>query len=232
MFSNTSWHLFTFRGHPIHLAPSFLIVVALFVGMGMESAPNPLYGLLWLPVLFVSILLHELGHAFATDAFGYGKSRIVFQGMGGVAISRGGYRTPKKAIGVSLAGPAVSALLAAASGGALWALTGSLASTPGPLGAFLFLMFQANVFWTVFNLLPIYPMDGGQATYHALEMAKKRDRAWVLRTTAYVSLATIVLALGLAMKVLGVSTFTLLFAAYFAYINVQMLRTGRPVRLA
>ena len=230
MFGHTMWHLFTFRGHPVYLTPSFLVVLVLFVGLGMEGAGMPAYGLLWAPVLFISILLHELGHAFATDRFGYGKSRIVFQGMGGVAISQGGYRQPKKAIAVSLAGPAVSGLLALASGAALFALTGSLTESAGILPQFLRLMFVANLFWTVFNLLPIYPMDGGQALYYAIGMAMKNGRKTVT-TTATVSLVTLGLGVVFGWSSGMVSSFVLFFALYFAYINVQMLRTKRPVSM-
>ena len=228
MFGDKRWYLFTLFGHAVYLTPSFLFILILFVGMNVRSAQDLAVGLLWVPVLFLSILLHELGHAFASDRLGYGKSQIMFWGLGGVAINRfAGHRSPKRSILVSLAGPAVSLLLAVISGAALWFLSGGLSATN--LGTrFLELMYLANAVWAVFNLLPIYPMDGGQAMRSGLLIALK-DQARATRFTGIISMIALALA-AVASFVVMKDFFLILLFAYFAYINWKLITTRQQVR--
>lgn len=229
---NKTWQLFSLFGHKVFLTPSFLIVCAVLAFWGVNSLSGLLSGALIIPVLFVGILLHELGHAAASKRFGYGHSEIMFWGLGGVAINRyRGRRNNKHNIAISLAGPAVSALLGIASGGALYAYTGALSSGSTLLGEFLYLMMTLNIFWAVFNLLPIHPMDGGQAMLSGLKIALK-DTQKAIKMTAYISFAAIALGLGAYSLLLGRVDVTIgLFGAYFAYMNYKMLREGREVRM-
>lgn len=219
------WYLFTIFGNEVYMTPSFLFIMVLFVGMGVQTATQLLTGLLWIPVLFIGILLHELGHALTSRALGYGNSQIVFWGMGGLAINRGGHRPPLHQIFISLAGPLASVLLAIVSGAALFAVEQGMAST-GMLGKFLELMLYVNAFWAVFNLLPIFPMDGGQAMRSGFQMLFK-NAVRSSRYTGYVSIVAIVLTI-LASFVLfqGPGLFLLFLAAYFGYMNWQLIQTG------
>jgi stage IV sporulation protein FB len=113
--------------------------------------------LVWTAVVFVSITIHELGHAFTCIRFGM-QPMILLHGFGGLTLMRGPSLGKWRSILVSAAGPAA--------GFALWGVALIISKTytpPSPLGrsalhALLFL----NFFWTLFNLLPILPMDGGQ----------------------------------------------------------------------
>src|SRR5262249_36296592 len=114
--------------------------------------------LVWIGVTFVSILVHELGHALVLKAFGQ-PSHIVLHSFGGVTISQRRLDRARRGAG-GLAGAVGGALL-------LW--------PPGPpldhsdwwyrqelwvRGAVTFTAY-ANLWWSVANLLPIRPLDGG-----------------------------------------------------------------------
>ena len=121
--------------------------------------------------------------------------------------------------------PAVSLLLGAGSAAGLYAWAGGF-SPSDMFGQFLYLMMSLNLFWAVFNLLPIYPMDGGQATRSALELLMKKRRKDVTRVTGIISLVTLVLALGFASVVLRPDLFMLFLALYFGWINVKLIQRG------
>ncbi|MEC9396717.1 MAG: site-2 protease family protein [Myxococcota bacterium] len=224
MFGDKRWYLFSVAGNPVYVTPSFLLILAMFVGMGVQTAEQLLVGLLWVPILFISILLHELGHAFASRALGYGKSQILFWGLGGLAINNyTGRRSPKNSILVSLAGPAASLILALISGAVLYVVEGGL-STTGLWGVFLWKMFSMNMFWAVFNLLPIYPMDGGQAMRSGFEMIFK-NHSKATRLTGIVSIVTLIIAVVFAQFALrGLGMFTIFLALYFGYLNYKLIQ--------
>jgi Zn-dependent protease len=182
--SEKRWKLFTISGHDVFLTPWFLFLVALFAfsglraGAGMEALTEII---IWAPVLFGGILFHELGHAYALQAYGYGGSRIVLHGFGGVTVNeRRGVTSPGKSIVISLAGPLASLLLGLISAGVLLVYTGSGVSEAfsggGLLPSFLQTMAVVNLVWAVFNMLPINPMDGGHIVLHGLRWGLKNDR--------------------------------------------------------
>lgn len=214
------------------MTPSFLIICVVLALMGVNTPKQLLIGSLIIPVLFIGILLHELGHATASKKFGYGNSEILFWGLGGVAINRyRNMRDHKKNIAISLAGPAVSLILGVVSGVLLYVVEGGLSAT-GYLGEFLQLMMVLNLFWAVFNMLPIHPMDGGQATMSLLKLVTKNSQK-AIKYTAYISFAAIIGGLGLY-AVLFRTTPTMMlifFALYFAYMNWRMLKEGREVQM-
>lgn len=141
---------------PIRVHPSFWIAGALF-----SWDPNHLdLVFLWVMCLFVSVLVHELGHALVAEAFGW-ESEIVLYWCGGLAYSQRNHnRTPWREIAVSLAGPFA--------GFGLFALTLVVAYflpdriDDERVGHVIRLMIFINLFWGVVNLLPVLPLDGGQ----------------------------------------------------------------------
>jgi Zn-dependent protease len=205
---------------------TFLLLLVFFAFQNVNTSEELLRGLLWIPVVFVSVLWHELGHAVATRGFGYGNSMIVLGGMGGVAISEGKVRArPIHSMLISLAGPAASFLLAALSAGALYAVVGGF--TPTHIGArVLYLSAVANVFWGVFNLLPIYPMDGGQAMQYGL-MAGLKQRRRAVQITVIVSAITLAAAMFLAFTQLRSGMMAVLFTLYFGWLNWELWKTTK-----
>ena len=162
-------------------------LIALLLGSSGSLLQIPI----WIFVVFISVLIHEFGHAMAFRFYGV-HSQIVLHAMGGLTIPEAapwgtGWAnvspSPKQQIIISLAGPFAGFLFAALvmmmvifTGGTLHTsiLFGLI---PLPLTAilggqvlsiFLTLLLFVNVFWGMFNLLPVYPLDGGQVTRNVL----------------------------------------------------------------
>lgn len=194
--SEKRWKLFTLSGHDVYLTPWFLVLIGLFAfsglraGAGLQALESVI---IWAPILFGGILFHEFGHAYAIQAFGFGGSRIVLHGFGGVTVNeRRGVTTPGKSIVISLAGPLASLVLGLLSAGALLLYTGSSIGDSFALGGtfakFLQWMTFVNIGWAVFNMLPINPMDGGHVVLHGLRWGLKDNRK-AMRYSAISSLA-------------------------------------------
>src|SRR5687768_14876117 len=186
---------FTIAGIPVRVHPLFWLITLLLAGSG-----NLLLIPIWIVVVFVSILVHELGHALAFRRYGQ-RSQIVLHFAGGLTIPEPVYwgrgianvaLTPNQQIFISLAGPGAGFLLAAlvivfivATGGSV-VTTWLLGFIPLPLPAALpfggrvlnvivTLLLYVNVFWGLINLAPVYPLDGGNVTRYALLQADPAD---------------------------------------------------------
>lgn len=210
------WKLFTLGGHTVYLEPLFLLLIAFFAFSGLKSLDQLPAALLWGPVLFIGILWHELGHAFAIQKFGYGTSTIILQGMGGVTINRRGNTPPGKGAIISVAGPLFSFSLT---------LVFGLASYFYPandlLGQFFYFMAWANFVWGAFNLLPIAPLDGGHIVLHGLRAKFPSRKAHLY--SAYSSLAVLaLLAIPLGMFMSGI--FMIILGLMFVMHNLQVIR--------
>jgi stage IV sporulation protein FB len=173
---------FNLLGFPVRVHPLFwLIAVLLGSGSG-----DPLQILIWVIVVFISILIHELGHALAFRRYGL-SSQIILHFSGGLTIPESalwGNRWANVALGpneqifISFAGPGTGFLFAALIIGFVLAVGGSIITTrllgfiPFPgfallpfggqiLGAFVTSLLWVNLFWGLINLMPVYPLDGG-----------------------------------------------------------------------
>ncbi|GAB5603563.1 site-2 protease family protein [Thermus sp. FJN-A] len=210
-------------GIPVHLDLSFLLVLPLLAFLigsnlplylrlfglpedpGLLQGPWPfLLGLLAALGLFLSVLLHELGHALAARRFGIRTRRITLWLLGGVAQMERIPREPQKELGVALAGPGVSFLLAL--------LFHLLKQGGGPLGFLTHYLALVNLMLGLFNLLPALPLDGGRV-YRAL-LAMRKPYPVATRQTVALSQA-VALALGL-FGLLVMNPFLILIA-FFVY---------------
>lgn len=136
--------------------------------MAMNERDPRLIGI-WLVVVFVSVLAHELGHALVGKAFGL-VPQIDLHGMGGTTSWTGGAELgPARRVAISLAGPFAGFLLAAL----VFAFV--LASPPPDrFGQFAARQLMVvNVVWGVFNLLPLLPLDGGNVLKTTLDAITK-----------------------------------------------------------
>jgi Zn-dependent protease len=154
---------FRLAGIPVRVEPVFFVIILI---LGLNPADiRPVLVATWVGIAFVSILLHEFGHAVAFRIFGIRPS-ITLYGMGGLT-SGSGRLTPVESIIVSLAGP-ISALVLL--GLPAWWLqaNGSITSADGQviLGQIIWI----NIGWSVLNLLPILPLDGGNVMHSVLEL--------------------------------------------------------------
>lgn len=223
MFEVPRWRLFKINGHQVYLEAWFLLLVAFFAFSNVRTSADFFSGMLWAPILFISVLWHEFGHALAIDKFKFGKSIIVLQGFGGVTVNQGRtHATPTQSIIISLAGPAFSFSLTV-----IFGVFAYFVSPPGLLGVFASQMAIVNLFWAVFNLLPIFPMDGGQVMRAGLQMGMRNTRrAWEI--TAYVSLFLLAALVFVSFTVFKAGIFyTILLAFMLASPNIQVLKAVR-----
>jgi Zn-dependent protease len=149
---------FPLFGVPVRVEWWFWLTTILLGGGASAHTPEDWTRVgVWAGVVFVSILVHELGHAFAGRHFGSPPS-IRLLGFGGVTILPGVHFSRTQSIVVSAAGPAAGFAL----GLVVWVLSRTLSDLP-PLAAIAIRdALYVNFFWTVINLLPIQPLDGGQ----------------------------------------------------------------------
>lgn len=155
---------FDLFGTPVRVHPLFWLLTVILGWNALDSA-NPFLNLfIWVVSVFLSILLHEFGHIWMGRAFnsdGY----IVLYSFGGLAIGSSDVRYRWQKVLVSLAGPAIQLLLYGALRGGLY-LAGPAWIVRQPDGVLNFLdqMLAINLFWPLLNLLPVFPLDGGQVS--------------------------------------------------------------------
>lgn len=153
------WRLFRLAGIPLYIHPSWLVVLAFAsVVFQQQFQGNWLAGFGTALLLFVSVLLHELGHSLVALRLGVKVCSITLFMLGGVATVE---RDPPTAIGallVAVAGPAVSLVLALLLALAVHPLS-HLLPVAGLVAEELA---QLNLVLALFNLLPGLPLDGGQ----------------------------------------------------------------------
>jgi len=98
-------------GIPVRIHPFFWVISLIIAIQGSSTPPAVVFS--WIVAVFVSILIHELGHAFMQRRYG-GNPRIVLHGMGGLAICDDCDRSSRSQILISLAGPGAGFVFAAA----------------------------------------------------------------------------------------------------------------------
>jgi Zn-dependent protease len=159
---------FRLLGVDVRVHPLFWLLTVL-LGWSAYSREGGSLGFLavWVACVFASILLHEFGHVLTGWVFG-SKGHIVLYSFGGLAIGSSNLRLRWQRILVLLAGPGIQLLL----WGAIWAYVRfnppSFEQLFRPnlpqqyLWEVLNDLWQINLFWPILNLLPIFPLDGGQ----------------------------------------------------------------------
>lgn len=199
---------------------TFLILIAFFVASFYNPAAGIHYALLWAPVLFLSILLHELAHAAAIALFGYGPSQIILGGMGGVTINARRAR-PWHDMLISLAGPLASFGIFF---GAIWMYAGIPIMRRDPmLAAFLPLLWQANAWWGIFNLIPVSPLDGGHVVRNFFRMFLSERTAFAIAVWIGIVAGAAIVIYGVMQKLVLLS----ILLAWYVWMNYQQWREYR-----
>jgi stage IV sporulation protein FB len=235
---------FSIAGIPVRVHPAFWLITLLF-----GSASGNLASLLvWIPAVFVSILVHELGHAFAMRRYGRPAHIVLYFG-GGLTIPEAvswGYRqqtdialTINQEIAVSLAGPAAGFLMAglvlasvAVAGGSV-GITFLFGLLPYPLaqlpasgwliGLIVGSLLWVNIFWGLINLMPVYPLDGGQVARYVW---LKRNPWDGVRRSLWLSVIVGAVAALVGLALLN-SLYVALLFGLLAFQSYQSLQ-GRP----
>lgn len=240
-------------GIPIRVHPFFWLV-----GVFLGARGHPSVLIMWVGVLFVSILVHELGHALTMRYFGL-RPHVVLYSFGGMAIADSGFSEfggpssefggPSARIGArerilyTLAGPGAGFMLAAlvvigvlTMGGQFlvnwanfpffWQVT--LAAGGQPLDRdeyqmayrLVNLLLYVNILWGLVNLLPVYPLDGGQI---ARELMSQKDPWRGVVQSLWLSVYTAAAIAAWALIVYGEMFIAVMFGllAYSSYNTLQ-----------
>jgi Zn-dependent protease len=198
------WRMF---GTPVRVHPMFWLI-SLILGYDGTIKMGIGYVFAWVACVFVSVLLHEFGHVWMGRLFG-SHGYIVLYSFGGLAIGSNLLNRRWQRVLVLLAGPLIQLLLYAALYAALY-FGGDrlLLSFPehSRLAVFqvLVMLIRINLIWPLLNLLPIWPLDGGQITREICQ--------------AMMPLRGIAFSLGLSMVVSGLLA-----------VHMFMGTQGRPI---
>jgi stage IV sporulation protein FB len=237
---------FRLLGVPVRVHPFFWAVSAM---MGWQPNKIPMV-LLWVFCVFVSILVHEFGHALMSMVFRCSPS-IVLWGMGGLCYSQGERQSPRERLAVVLAGPAAGFLLLGVVvllsslffGISLEGHVQAAGSVVGhgqadevairigqrvgydTAGDFAYTAYRClvfiNLYWGLLNLLPIWPLDGGQASQILLSLFDRhRGQRW-----SHVVSLLVAGVLALVVFQLSKDMFMTAFFGVLAFMNFQKLQT-------
>ncbi len=211
------FRLFTLANVPVSISPWFLFLLFyLSKGAGVPIV-------LAAACITLSLLVHEFGHALMARRFGM-TPEILLHGYGGHTTHSPAQRDRDDALIVA-AGPLSGMLLAAVSYAAiayvpLHAIAPQQAFTVAQTLNYLVLI---NVFWSIFNLLPLWPMDGG--LLFRLGMLRLFKPATAERVTHITGLVLVALAMLAATKY-APSILVFLILGMMGWQNFQALNSG------
>src|SRR3954451_20174863 len=142
-------HLFTLAKVPVWVSPWYLLLLVYF-GMG-----NPKAGIIFACTITLSLLVHEFGHALMAKRYKLGP-QILLHGFGGLTGHQRAQTNGQDAL-IIAAGPFAGFMLALAAYGASYALYRTDIESDF-LDLLLVQLVQFNLFWSVFNMIPMWPM--------------------------------------------------------------------------
>ena len=200
---------------PVTIHPSFLLIAAL---LGLFSGEVALL-ISWVGIVFVSILVHELGHAVTARSYG-AEVEIELNAIGGLTS----WSAPEEEMG-----PGRRALIAAAGsgvgvlfGGMVWLFDRVTGPYDGVADFIVYNLIVVNVFWGLLNWLPIRPLDGGHLFTSLLQKVAPKNAH---RIANVVFLITALGALGLALW-----SQRIFLALLAGWLVMGELTRGRPRR--
>lgn len=190
--------LFDFQGIPVYLKLWFLLLFA------------------WLPfsyviAIFISILVHELAHAYVANKLGYNVFKVYIGLFNGAAEMNLSQIHERDSIKIVAAGPLSNLILFFAS---------LIFVSAGYSNQFITDFANVNLLLLIFNIIPIYPLDGGRLLRDGLYLSIKNRKLSVM-ISSYVSLA-----LSSLLLVFAISTMNILlgiFAGLFIYLSIKEL---------
>lgn len=190
-----SFRLFNFQGAPVSISIWFFLLFLMLPPIAVVA-------------VFTSVLIHELAHAWMANRKGYQVYGVSIDILSGAA-SIDSNMHDRDSITIVAAGP-ISTLILCVS---------SYFLEPFIPGIFITYMFNINLFLFIFNILPIYPMDGGQIVRSLANLSS--DRYKYRRMANWISL--IFSGLLLVYALYNFNIFMALFGGYFGYIALKEL---------
>jgi stage IV sporulation protein FB len=195
--ADLKWSMFRV---PVRVHPAFWLIALLLVYPTGGIGPTYPFSfvLIGIACIFVSILVHEYGHAFAARYYGERHNHIILYWLGGLCVhDREMSRWPR--ISTLLWGPGAGFVLAAIAFGIMKAEEHRLLpQLPMHAAVAVYSMLWINLYWGLMNLLPVFPLDGGQIAQELIRWkAPQRGDYFALTISFYTGLAA---ALGLALQ--------------------------------
>jgi stage IV sporulation protein FB len=204
-----------FRGRiPVSIYPTFWLFAAL---IGYLNSMSFVGTLIWVAIILVSVLFHEFGHALTALMFGQ-NPRIELVALGGLTYHNGQKLPFWKQFFIVLDGPIFGFLLVIVTTALLQVSTFS----QGMTGSIISLTRVVNLFWTVVNLLPVMPLDGGQLLRIILE------GIFGLKGFKYAILTSMIIAVAISLFFFLTQAF--LIGALFFLLAFQSYDTFRRTR--
>lgn len=148
---------------PISIYPFFWLLT---IAIGWINTFNILGTCIWVAVILFSVLMHEYGHALTAIFFGQ-KAQIDLVAFGGLTQRRGGKLKLWQEFIIVMNGPLAGLLLGVLAFGIQQIYLTS--SSPSVFAYMVKVTFYVNVFWTILNLVPVQPLDGGKLLSIILE---------------------------------------------------------------
>lgn len=226
-------------GISVYIHPAFwlLPIFYLFSNLRATSLFHSILEVALLFAVFFCVILHEFGHALAARMFGIQTRDITIYPMGGVARLERMSEDPFEELVIALAGPAVNLVIFFL----LLPICIHFSATPfdfehlnppnnlsGSLNHYLHMLMFSNLGLLVFNLLPIFPMDGGRVLRALLNLAVGFSNATIASVFLGNLGAIILVFLGLFS-----SNYILVLLAFFVFIagrqELLMLRNKRNI---
>jgi Zn-dependent protease len=209
---------FSVFGIPVRVHPLFWVISTI---LGWHGGRDPKWTVLWVACVFISILIHELGHALTARSFGW-PPHIVLYSFGGYASFQPtyGYSTGRSIL-VSFAGPGAGFVFY----GIIRAVEYLLIQQDVELSRYTLIALDdlefINLWWGLVNLLPVYPLDGGRISRDAISHWRPRDGYEISLKLS------LVVAVGVAAYLFSLHQMynALLFGA-LAFENLQTLQRG------
>ena len=203
------------------------LIAAMFVvsGLGQSGLSGVLDEVTFVILLFLSIYLHEMGHAAGARVFGISTLDVTLTFFGGYARLGRQTRGTVEEVVVSFAGPAANLAI----GGVLyWWLNSEQGGVVSDHSwRILWRVADANLALGIFNLLPGYPLDGGHIARAVLTNFMKRNRARVIVGYIGAGIGLLLVGLGLQSGGLGFTVFLGILLIISASQEIQAAKSSR-----
>jgi Zn-dependent protease len=213
--------LFRLAGIQVYLHWTWLLAAYFEIGTGVSNYQSKTWNVVEYLALFGIVLMHEFGHALACRQVGGVADRIMLWPLGGVAFVQPPPR-PGALLWSIAAGPLVNVALVPVTVVAVVVATGlNLPALNPDFARFLYSIAAINLSLLIFNLLPIYPLDGGQILQALLWFVIGRAKS--LMVTGFIGLAAAASLIVLAVVVLQNTWLALiaLFVAWQAWVGFR-----------
>lgn len=213
----------------------YVLWIAAMQGLFTGNVPLALRTVALLLMVFVCVLLHELGHALMARRFGVRTRDIILLPFGGVARLQRMPEKPSQEMLVAIAGPLVNVAIAALLAAVLIG-TGHPPSIANFSGGLIESLLAVNLLMIAFNLIPAFPMDGGRVLRALLAIRLPYVRATRIASIVGQAFAIVFAIVGLRFNLMGlvlIALFVFLAASEErAMVQSRSTLSGIPVQAA